>query len=70
MNRLFGFLLIGFSFLTAAVVYTLAEMSQNVDEIDGTYGGMISQIPPLVFLFLLIPFVIGLALTKKKDSDE
>lgn len=70
IDRFAGFLLVGFSFLTAAIVFTLAEMSQNVDEIDGSYGGMFGQIPPLVFLFLLIPLVIGLTLTNKKDSNK
>lgn len=70
MNRLAGLLLIGFSFLTTAIIFTLAQMSQNVDEIDGNYGGWFGQIPPVVFIFLIIPLFIGGVLLNKKDADK
>jgi hypothetical protein len=71
MNRIAGLLLIGFTSLTTAIVIALAALTRRVDEIDGTYAyGWFVQLPLWVFLFLLIPFVIGLVLWDKKDSDK
>ncbi|QYR19138.1 hypothetical protein KZ483_14280 [Paenibacillus sp. sptzw28] len=70
MNRLAGLLLMGFSCLTAAIIFTLAKMSQNVDEIDGNFGGWSGQIPSVVFIFLIIPLLIGVRLLNKRDSDK
>ena len=71
MNRLVGLVLIGFSSLTAAIVLALAGLVQNVDEIDGTYSNdYFSQLPVWVYILILIPFVIGLILCDKKDSEK
>ncbi|MFC4808624.1 hypothetical protein [Paenibacillus sp. GCM10023250] len=70
MNKLAGLLVYVFTFLTAAIIFTLAQLSQNVDEIDGTYGGLFCQIPSGVYVFLLIPLFIGAYLLNKKDSDK
>lgn len=70
MNRITGLLMIGFSFLTTAIILMLAQISSNVDEIDGNFGSWFGQIPPVIFIFLIIPLLIGFALLNTKDSEK
>ncbi|MBO7745123.1 hypothetical protein I8J29_13015 [Paenibacillus sp. MWE-103] len=70
MNKIAGLIVFAFTFLTAALIVTLAQLSQNTDEIDGSYGGLWDQVPPIVYLLLFIPLFIGAYLFNRPDTDK
>lgn len=69
MHKFYGYLLVSLTLLTTAIVLMFAQMSSNIDEIDGNYGsGIISQIPPLVFVLLFLSLCLGLGLLNGKGT--
>jgi len=69
MHKFHGYLIVSLTLLTTAIVLMFAQMSSNIDEIDGNYGnGIISQIPPLVFVLLFLSLCLGLGLLNGKDA--
>jgi hypothetical protein len=56
-------------FINYRACFYACSNTSKVDEIDGNFGGWFGQIPPIIYIFLIIPLLIGVALLKTKDSD-
>jgi len=73
MERITGYLIISFTTLTISLIIMLAHVAAKMDEFDGNYGrDLLGHIPPIIFLFLLIPIAVGaylIDLGNKKDKN-
>lgn len=71
MKKVLGLVLIGFSFLTAAIILMLSKVLQHLSENSGVwYSNFFRYIPFIVWVFFIIAIGISIYLIKDKDKDK
>lgn len=69
MAKIAGYIVLSVTALTISVVIMIAQLAMKV---DGISRGLPGQIPPIVYVVLLIPIAIGVYLIdlgNKKDKE-
>jgi len=71
VKKALGLVLMGFSFLTAAIILMLSKVLQHLSENSGVwYSSIFRYIPFIVWVFFIVAVAISIYLMKDKDKID